>query len=422
MNIRRPIALIALLSLAVLPAGAHHEDDQPFTQVLAPGYTASPYAVGAAPATTMAFGPDGNLYVATLGGQILRYIDVAGVVAGPPQVVATGIDSPLGMNFGPDGLLYVAATDTTKTDDNRPWGHVLRMDIVSALAPQTVADAERLLIDIPNGIHNLSAVNIHPNGDVYVGVASATLDGYRQETDTTDEVELLTLSILRFDPDDAAAGPLSALKHLNSGVSDPDPVDTVATGIHNTHDIAFRGDDIFTGSNGPQSQEPYGEDYLVRVIDAPGASFAGGTGQDFGTPRCLWKHDEMGWPEKAASTYPLSPAPSCDGVDDIALALGLHRGSTGVAVADEGFGRAAHDVFVAEWGNLPVGEPAVRGHKVVRVGLNEDGSVRALPSGMPDTEDFLVTTAPIDIAFKDGVMYVADFGSGVVFRVAPEPV
>jgi len=66
------------------------------------------------------FGPDGNLYVSSLGnlpgtpappggGSVLRYNGSTGAFI---DAVATGLSGPLGMVFGPDGSLYTAEQST----------------------------------------------------------------------------------------------------------------------------------------------------------------------------------------------------------------------------------------------------------------------------------------------------------------------
>lgn len=409
----KPRVMLALALAVPALLGVATADHEPgpvfFTQLIEPGFDASLYAVGAVPATTMAFGPDGRLYVATYQGTVIRFSNGGGIEV-PSEVVVSGLDSPISMTFGPDGLLYVTSSDPDGPDLSRPWGMVTAHDVD---AGPTVAGT-RVLYDVPTGIHTLAGVGFGPDGKMYVGVASSTLDGYDTPGEAP-EFPLITLSILRMDVADA---PVSALDHYT--LDGNAPLDTVATGIHNAHDIAFRGADLFTASNGPQSQEPLGEDHLVRVADAPSKSFLGGTGVDIGTPGCLWTHDALGWPVSGVSDYPIDASVrTCDGVTQIAAALGLHKGSTGLAVAPPDFGPHGGDVFVAEWGNLPVGEPKISGHKIVRVGLSADGSTATAEDGGPDIEDFLVTSAPIDVVFHGGAMYVADFGTGAVLRVVP---
>ena len=57
--------------------------------------------------TDMAYGPDGNLYVASAGSNaILRYDGVTGTFISVAS--GGGIEFPFGITFGPDGNLYVS--------------------------------------------------------------------------------------------------------------------------------------------------------------------------------------------------------------------------------------------------------------------------------------------------------------------------
>lgn len=418
---------IALLATVGVSRAKHEDGPLWFTQVIEPGFVVTPFAVGAIPATAMTFAPDGALYVATLGGVIFRYANVGGAIAAPPEPVAVA-DRPQGLAFGPDGALYVSSVDASKpAEAPRMWGMVLRFD-----EPSVSATGEKVLEDIPFGIHTNAGLRFGPDGKLYVGIGSTSVNGDSPSGEAP-EIDPLTMAIISFDPAQVAGAPFSALRHRGSATPNPDLVDIVATGIHNPYALAFRGDDLYTASNAPQTQEPLGEDVLVGARDATTKTFADGTHDDFGSPGCLYTHDEQGWPVAGASSYPSLPdeRETCVGRTPVTAALGLHRGATGLAIAPEGFGAFGGDAFVVEWGSLGPGFgvpsdatvpdilPPVEGHKLVRVGLDAAGRVRATPEGAPDISDFLVTTAPIDVAFWGGAMYVADFGTGVVFRVSP---
>jgi hypothetical protein len=59
--------------------------------------------------TGVAFGPDGNLYVAdATHGAVLRYNPVTGGLIGTFVSAGSGLSQPNGMTFGPDGNLYVS--------------------------------------------------------------------------------------------------------------------------------------------------------------------------------------------------------------------------------------------------------------------------------------------------------------------------
>ncbi|MEZ6135354.1 MAG: LamG-like jellyroll fold domain-containing protein [Pirellulaceae bacterium] len=104
----------------------------------------------------MAYGPDGNLYVADYGGgKIVRFDGTTGGYI--DDFVASGLTNPLGLEFGPDGNLYVA---------NRGSAGVLRYDgITGALdAGFNVA-----------GISGAEDLTFGPDGNIYVGSASGVI-------------------------------------------------------------------------------------------------------------------------------------------------------------------------------------------------------------------------------------------------------
>jgi large repetitive protein len=96
----------------------------------------------------MAYGPDGNLYVADYGAErIVRFNGTTGAYL--DNFVASGLTSPLGLEFGPDGNLYVA---------NRGSAGVLRYDGVTG-----VLDASFNVASI-SGAEDLT---FGPDGNIY---------------------------------------------------------------------------------------------------------------------------------------------------------------------------------------------------------------------------------------------------------------
>lgn len=416
MNPRRVLLPLAGLSLLTSgSAGAHHDGALPYGQVLEPGFIVTPYATGIPSPTSLEFGPDGDLYVASVTGTVFRFDDIGAPVPAPgePTPIVTGLQYSLGLDFGPDGSLYVTAVDPDADNTEREWSMVgrVRFDALGVAAP-----LEKLLVDIPNGLSFTNSVAFGPDGDLYVTNGSSTDDGF---AGGPPEVPNLTGAILRFDPEDVGDRPLSALAYRGSGVSDPDPVDVVAHGLRNSYDLAFRGEDLYLTMNGPDAQEPYGDDLLLRVRNARDASLGGGTAADFGFPGCLYTHDDRGFPVAHPATAPWMPEEqrTCEGAVPPIASFGLHPSANGLAIAPDGFGPFGGDAFAAEWGSFQ----GYEGHKIVRVGLNADGSAAATSQGAADVSDFLAAVAPMDLTFHDGAMYVADFGSNSVLRVTPVP-
>lgn len=396
-------------------ANAHHSGQVPYSQVLEAGFVVTPYATGIPSPTSLEFGPDGDLYVASVTGTVFRFDDIGAPVPAPgqPAQVVTGLQYSLGLDFGPDGSLYVTAVDPDADNAEREWSMVgrVRFDALGVAQP-----LEKLLVDIPNGLSFTNSVAFGPDGKLYLTNGSSTDDGY---AGGPPEVPNLTGAVLRFDPDDVGDAPLSALAYRGSGAAAEDPVDVVARGLRNSYDLAFAGEDLYLTMNGPDAQEPYGDDLLLRIDDARDASLAQGSVADFRFPGCLYTHDDRGFPVAHPATTPSVPEElrNCDGAIPPIASFGLHPSANGLAIAPEGFGQFAGDVFAAEWGSFQ----GYDGHKIVRVGLEEDGSASVTPEGNADVEDFLAAVAPMDVTFHQGAMYVADFGSNSILRVAPLP-
>ncbi|TWU08136.1 LamG-like jellyroll fold domain-containing protein [Stieleria varia] len=104
----------------------------------------------------LAFGPDGNLYVADYGAsKVVRFDGATGTFI--DDFVASGLTSPLGLEFGPDGDLYVA---------NRGSAGVLRYDGTTG-----VLDSGFNVASI-SGAEDLT---FGPDGNLYVGSTSGVI-------------------------------------------------------------------------------------------------------------------------------------------------------------------------------------------------------------------------------------------------------
>ena len=164
----------------------------------------------------MAFGPDGNLYVASSDtGQILRYDGQTGAIIGSGVFASTGTFSqPRFIAFGPDGNLYVG--------DTGPLDRILKFDGLSgALIETFVAPGEGgmgtpygMAFDADGNLYVASfdtdeILKFDSNGDVVPGgpfIAAGTggLDNPRGLTIGPDGMLYVangaSESILRFDP------------------------------------------------------------------------------------------------------------------------------------------------------------------------------------------------------------------------------
>jgi sugar lactone lactonase YvrE len=198
-----------------------------FLQQSSPGLTTSP--------SYMVFGPDGDLYVAAAReGVIYRYDGTTGLpVPAPGQTGATFVpagsggldapyrlDAPAGIAFGPDGNLYVASANWFTSnngpfyDGDFPAGAVLRFNGTTGLpVPAPGQTGATFVPGGSGGLANPNGLLFGPNGDLYV--ASSVLSG----TNGTFIAEPGTSQVLRYH------GPNSA----NAGAPDPAPGQSGAT-------------------------------------------------------------------------------------------------------------------------------------------------------------------------------------------------
>lgn len=167
----------------------------------------------------IAFGPDGDLYVASSGtGQILRYDGDTGAVVGSGVFASLGsLSQPRFITFGPDGNLYVGTTGLQK--------RIYQIDFLTG-APSTFVDAAELDNGTPYGLafdasgnlyvasfNNNEILKFDSNGDPVPGgpfIAAGTggLANPRGLTIGPDGLLYVangaTESILRFDPETGA--------------------------------------------------------------------------------------------------------------------------------------------------------------------------------------------------------------------------
>jgi hypothetical protein len=100
----------------------------------------------------VAFGPDGNLYVAdATHGTVLRFNPVSGAAMGTLVSAGTGLSSPNGMTFGPDGNLYVADFQNGLVEFNGSTGAFMNANPNGPSGPLWGID-----------------VKFGPDGDIYV--------------------------------------------------------------------------------------------------------------------------------------------------------------------------------------------------------------------------------------------------------------
>ncbi len=387
-----------------------------------PGFASTLLSADLALPSSLAFGPDGQLYVCGLGADALDgTVWVINPVSGATHVFGKVDapdpeplgDYPVGILVGRDGTVFVSDSSFDRTSG-------LLVGRVRALRDTDhdgVADVNEVVLDgIPNGRHDNNGMAFGPDGFIYLTIGSRTDDGINGSFclfgDCPGEDPVYSGTIVRFDP---------ARRNQR-------PSDTfiVAKGMRNIFDLAFWPKDpryIYIPMNG--SDVPAADDLLfrARVNDS--------------------KVDDMGWPSclyniEPREGYPLIPQPNpvpgiselfgpCDAKEQKhlnrpLLTFGKHVSADGLAFAPKNFARGyGGDLFVAEFGQSdPVSGPG--GHQIVRIKIGDDGLPKTGRDRNPVVEHFAFgapTDTPTDLVFgPDGAMYVVDIFNNSVFRIA----
>jgi glucose/arabinose dehydrogenase len=298
---------------------------------LPPGFTASVFAQGQMDnPTAMAFGPNGDLYIADISGALWVAKDADGdFIADSVTKFADGFSLLVGLLWVKDELFTSSSGKIEALRDTNGDG--------TADARRVVADGLPSMILAP---HSNNALTLGPDGRIYFGVGT---------TARGPETNPLGGSILSVSPDGG-------------------DVTVYARGFGNPFKLAFnsRGD-MFAGDNsladGAGEPPPDKLNYVVQ-------------GSDY------------------SASAPLAALPPSSVPTGIAI-------YTGTAYPQEYFDNA----FLALWNKGEI----VRAQLIPR----EDGNYDVGTSRFG--EGFLY---PIDIVVgPDGNLYVADFGTSVVYRI-----
>lgn len=334
---------------------------------------------------------DGSLYAASYAtGTVYELPILEGGLLGPAAAYATGVNLPLGIVFDDAGWLYVADSHPSARPDRSTAGRVW------AIPPgggDTSAIGEVVVDELPNGRHNTNGMAVR-GGRLYITNGNSTDDG----VDVNQPEEPLSGTLL--------SAALDARGLVVGEPDDPLPAGLVveATGMRNVYDVAFRPgtDEAWVPTNGPDMQDPWGEDLLHRAEVT-------GPAPDFGFPGCLYMAGPGGPTDPIWQQNANPEAPVCDpGHTPPEVTLGLHVSADGLAFGSEE--EWGGDLYIAEFGNFfGVAEIGIVGHKIVRVPIDGDGN-----TGAP--VDFLPGVTPLDLVFgPSGTgMYVADFAAGIL--------
>jgi glucose/arabinose dehydrogenase len=276
-----------------------------------PGVTVTAWATGLTNPTALAFGPDGRLYVAELGGEVLALTAADPRVGAASRVTfAAGLASPLGLAFYNADLYVGRRGGVTRLTDTNGDG---------------VADQVTVVISgLPALRHQTDGLAFGPDGRLYIGQGTTSDRG---------ETGILNLegSILVADRD-------------GSGLR------VFASGTRNPYGLAFLpgASTLFAVDNGrdvPASGVP---DELNQIVD----------GGQYGWPDCWGTHGGS----------------NCAGTQAPVVELPAHAAAGGLAFyTGDLFPEWRNNAFIAFYG-ANSGDPGI-GRNVERIELSQTGGV-----------------------------------------------
>ena len=204
---------------------------------VAAGFSAYVYARGAGTVTSMAFGPDGRLYLTTAAGSV----EVVGSPGAAVRTLVSGLPVALGLAWRGNDL-YVSVRTSIRSYH---------------LSNGSLTGGGSVVSGLPVGRHQNDWILPMPNGDFLVGVGSSC--------DVCSERDPRSAAVLRFHSNWSYAG-------------------VVVHGSRNPYGLALRSStgDAYVTINGQDNLGGQPADHMLRVVD----------GEDAGWPRC-WP----AWPD-----------------------------------------------------------------------------------------------------------------------------
>ncbi|MEX0786739.1 MAG: PQQ-dependent sugar dehydrogenase [Dehalococcoidia bacterium] len=361
--------------------------------------------------TTLAFGPDGRLYLGQLDGKIVALtLDGRSVVAAETVAVGELLGDVLGIAFNPADpvdpvTLYVSHTTLYSGDQGAPYAGKVSKLVGPGFEP----------VDIVTGLpvsadeHGTNGIAFDADGRLYIAQGGTTNAGIpsdrhsRPETPLSSAVLIADLTEPSFDGVITYEPPNEASSEVAQIGGD---VRVYAAGLRNAYDLVVHSNGwIYATDNGSNAADgkrstgcgsddagPDGPDELNLVLE----------GRYYGHP-----NRNRGRADERQCFYRPSDDPAGPTTPPLAT-LGYFVSADGMAeyMADAFDGRMRGDLVYVEW---------AQGH-VWRVVLGDDGTnVVSISQLLPDPLD-----RPIDVAVgPDGALYIAEMGTDSIVYFAP---
>jgi chitodextrinase len=210
--------------------------------------------------TSLAIGPDGKLYAATLEGEIVRFALNGDGTTGSAQVITSlqeaegGPRHALGLAFDPaatasNPMLWVSHSEFAFADANDWTGKITRL---SGPNLETVRD---FVTGLPRSFrdHETNSLAFGPDGALYVSQGSNTATGAPDNAWGDRPERLLSAAILRIETGQIGL-PLDA-RTEEGGTFDPfaplSPLTLYATGVRNAFDLLWHSNGkLYVPTNG----------------------------------------------------------------------------------------------------------------------------------------------------------------------------
>jgi glucose/arabinose dehydrogenase len=393
-------ALTALIALAAVARGAPAEGTTPL-------FERDTLALSINSPTSLAFGPDGRLYVATIDEIRALTLDPETKEVVAVEQIASGLDDVLGIAFDPTApaspvALYASHRDATRTDG-----------FESVISRYTAPDwvREDVITGLPTSRpylnHTTNGLAFDAQGRLFIAQGSNTDAGlavpYWPETPLSAAILIAEIH---------APGFNGAIVYSPVGPPNNDEVNQTqgdvsvfASGLRNPYDLVLHSNGrLYATDNGPMG--PYYSASCTQAASGVSPSDELNLieeGRYYGHPnrnrglsdarQCAYRRAESG--DGNGATGPIAVLPphcSCDGIAEY----------TALTTGDVMTG----DLLVVSWssGDLYRIRLAPGGRSVADIGET--------------VNDF---DAPLDVTVsQDGTIYVAEFGAGRISYLQPE--